>query len=114
MKSLIQHIHIFQSVSQVLFHCLSFVLEMNIFLSHGPFEGFPGGTSGKEVACQCRKLKEMCIGSLRQEDLLEKGMAMHSRILGWRIPRTVQPGGLQSIGSQRVGHDKRFSTSLTI
>ena len=42
--------------------------------------------------------------SLGQEDPLEKGMATHSRILAWRIPWTEEPGGLQSTGSQRVGH----------
>ena len=36
---------------------------------------------------------------------LEKGMATHSRILAWEIPWTEEPGGLQSMGSQRVGHD---------
>ena len=66
-KALIQHIHIIQSVSPVLFHCLSFVLEMNLFLSHGPFEGFPDGASDKELAWPCRKLKEICIGSLGQD-----------------------------------------------
>ena len=39
------------------------------------------------------------------EDPLEKGMAIHSNILVWRIPWTEEPGELQSIGSQRVGHD---------
>ena len=43
--------------------------------------------------------------SLGSEDPLEKGMATHSRILAWRIPRTEEPGGLQSTGSQRVRHD---------
>ena len=43
--------------------------------------------------------------SLGWEDLLEKEMATHSSILAWRIPRTEEPGGLQSMGSQRVGHD---------
>ena len=42
---------------------------------------------------------------LGQEDPLEKGMATHSIILAWRIPWTEEPGGLQSMGSQRVGHD---------
>ena len=37
--------------------------------------------------------------------LVEKGMAVHSSILAWRIPWTEKPGGLQSMGSQRVGHD---------
>ena len=39
------------------------------------------------------------------EDPLEKGMVAHSSILAWRIPGTEEPGGLQSIVSQRVGHD---------
>ena len=42
---------------------------------------------------------------LGQEDPLEKKMATHSSILAWRIPWTEEPGGLQSMGSQRVGHD---------
>ena len=36
---------------------------------------------------------------------LEEGMATHSSVLAWRIPRSQEPGGLQSMGSQRVGHD---------
>ena len=39
------------------------------------------------------------------EDPLEKGMAIHTSILAWTIPWTEEPGGLQCIGSQRVGHD---------
>ena len=39
------------------------------------------------------------------KDPTEKGMAIHSSILAWKIPRTDEPGGLQSMGSQRVGHD---------
>ena len=42
--------------------------------------------------------------SLGQEDLLEEGMATHPSILAWRIPWTEEPGGLQSMESQRVGH----------
>ena len=42
---------------------------------------------------------------LGQEDPLEKGMATHSSILAWRISWTEEPGGLQSMRSQRVGHD---------
>ena len=43
--------------------------------------------------------------SLGQEDPLEKEMTTYSSILAWRIPWTEEPGGLQSIGFQRVGHD---------
>ena len=50
-------------------------------------------------------LEETWVQSLGPEDLLEEGMATHSSILAWRIPWTEEPGGLQSIGSQRVGRD---------
>ena len=48
---------------------------------------------------------ETWVRSLGREDPLEKEMATHSSILAWRIPWTEEPGGLQSAGSQRVGHD---------
>ena len=49
--------------------------------------------------------RETWVRSLGQEDSLEKEMATHSCILAWRIPWTEEPGGLQSMGSQRVGHN---------
>ena len=50
------------------------------------------------------------VWSLDQENLLEKEMATHSSILAWRIPGTEEPGGLQFMGSQRVGHDWATNT----
>ena len=50
-------------------------------------------------------MQETWVRSLGQEDPLEKEMATHSSILAWRIPWTEDPGRLQSMGSQRVGHD---------
>ena len=47
---------------------------------------------------------EAWVRSLDREDPLEKGMATHSSILAWRIPSTEEPGGLQFMGSQRVGY----------
>ena len=47
----------------------------------------------------------MWFQSLCREDLLEEEMTTHSSILAWRIPWTEEPGGLQSMGSQRAGHD---------
>ena len=47
-------------------------------------------------------MQEMRVPSLRQEDPLEEGMTTHSSILAWRIPWTEEPGGVQSMGSQRV------------
>ena len=52
-----------------------------------------------------QETQETRIQSLGQEDPLEEKMAMHSSILAWKIPWTEKPGGLRSMGSQRVGHD---------
>ena len=54
-------------------------------------------------------VEETQVRSLGGEDTLEKGTAPHSRILAWKISWT-EPGGLQSMGSQRVGHDERTHT----
>ena len=51
------------------------------------------------------KMREIRIQSLGQKDPLEKEMATHSSTLAWKIPWTEEPGGLQTMGSQRVGHD---------
>ena len=48
---------------------------------------------------------ETWVQSLGRENPMEKGMATHSNILAWRIPWTEESGGLQSVGSQRVGHN---------
>ena len=50
-------------------------------------------------------MQETCVQSLGQEDPLEKEMAIHSSTLAWQIPWAEEPGGLQSMGSLRVGHD---------
>ena len=63
--------------------------------------GFPGGSDSKSPPA----MQEMQVQSLGQEDPLEKGLATHSSILAWRIPRAEEPGGLQSLESQRVGHN---------
>ena len=55
---------------------------------------------------------ETWVRSLGREDGLEKEMAIHSSTIAWEIPRTEEPGRLQSMGSQRVGHD--WATSLTL
>ena len=57
---------------------------------------------------------ETRVRSLGQEDPLEKEMATHSSTLSWRIPRTEEPGKLQSTGLQRVGHDRVTSLHLEI
>ena len=50
-------------------------------------------------------MQETQVQSLGQENPLRKGMVTHSRVLDWRIPWTREPGGLQFLGLQRVGHD---------
>ena len=52
-----------------------------------------------------QETQEAWIRSLGQENPLEKEMATHSSILAWKIPQTVEPGVLQSMGSRRAGHD---------
>ena len=58
-------------------------------------------------------MQETQVRSLGGEDPLEKEMATHSSILAWKIPCMEEPHGLQSIGSQRVGHDGVTSLSLS-
>ena len=63
---------------------------------------FPGGSDGK---ASVSTMWETQVRFQGREDLLEKEMATHSSTLAWKIPRTEEPGRLQSIGSRRVGHD---------
>ena len=63
-------------------------------------QGFPGGSVVKNPLAT----QETLVQSLCQEYPLEKEMATHSSTLAWRTPWTEEPGGLQSMGSQRVRH----------
>ena len=63
--------------------------------------GFPGGSDGKASV----SMRETQVRSLGREDPLEKEMAIHFSTIAWRIPWTEEPGRLQSMGSQRAGHD---------
>ena len=78
-------------------------------------QGFPGGSEVKASACNAGDLGSIP-GLGRSpgegwEDPLEKEMATHSSVLGWRTPGTAEPGGLPSMGSHRVGHDWSDSSS---
>ena len=66
--------------------------------------GFLCGSVVKNLPAQ-QKTQETQVRSLDPEDPLEEGMATHSSIFAWRNPRTEDPGGLQSTGSQRIGQD---------
>ena len=74
---------------------------MFIRLVHTLIWGIPGGSEGKASACDVGDPGSIP-GSGRSPG---ERMAIHSSILAWRIPGTEEPGGLQSTGSQRVGHD---------
>ena len=63
--------------------------------------GFPGAQMVKNLPI----MQETWVQSVDQEDHLEKGKATHFSILAWRIPWTEEPGGPQSMGSQRIRHD---------
>ena len=70
-------------------------------MAHKTTRSFPGGSVVKNLPV----MQETWVQSLGLEDPLEKGMATHPSILAQRIPWTEEPGGLQSIASQRVRHD---------
>ena len=59
-------------------------------------------------------MREIWVVSLGRGDLLEKEMVTHSSTLAWKIPWMEEPGGLQSMGSQSVGHDRATSLSLSV
>ena len=68
------------------------------------YMGFPSGTVVKNLPA-IQEPQEMLVQSPGGEDPLEEGMATHSSMLAWRTPWAEEPGGLQSIESQRVGHN---------
>ena len=91
------HTHIF-AYTCAIYVCILFVYTYIYIYTHTYiYIGLPGGTSGKEPTCQCRRHKRN--GSGRSPG---GGHTTHSSILAWRIPWTEESGGLQSMGSQRV------------
>ena len=66
--------------------------------------GLPDGSTVKNPPT-LQEMQEKQVRFLGQGEPLKEGMATHSSILDWSIPWTEEPGGLQSIGSQRIGHD---------
>ena len=67
-------------------------------------QGFPGGASGKEPTCQCRRHKRWGFNPWVRKIPWRRSVATHSTILGWRTPWTEEPGRLQSLGLPGVGH----------
>ena len=73
--------------------------------------GLTGGSVVKNLPANAGDT-ERVVQSLGWEDPLEEGMATHSSIFAWEIPLTEEPGGLQSMGSQRVEHDSATKHSI--
>ena len=90
--------HTIHSIDQIFLHRKTVIVE-GMFKTL--FKSFPGGSVVKNQPA----MQETWVWSLGQEDTLEKEMATHSSILTWKIPWTEEPGGLQSMGLQRVWHD---------
>ena len=95
-------------------HCSNFPLAVlsthggvcvSLLLSVCPALSFPWAYLVAQRLKRLPAMRETWVRSLGREDSLEKEMAIRSRILAWRIPWLEEPGGLQSMGSQRVGHD---------
>ena len=68
----------------------------------------------QEFTCQGRRWQEMWVRSLGWEDSQEEETAIRSSILAWKIPWTEEPGGLKSVGPQRVGHDLALSMHASL
>ena len=84
-------------------NCFS-ILIARIFIDVPINMSSPGGSVDKESPAM-QEMQETRVRSLSQEDPMEEGMATPSSILAWRIQRIADPSGLQSLGSQTVGHD---------
>ena len=78
------------------------------------FLGFPGGASGKELTCQCRRHKRCRFDPQFGKIPWGRALGPHSSILAWRIPRTEEPGRLQSIWSQRVRYNWSDLTHMLV
>ena len=84
-----------------------------IYFTCGYYEGFSHSSGGKEPTCQCRRHKRCrfnpWVGKIPWR---RRAMATYSSSLSWGIPGMVEPGGLRSMGSHRVGHDSSRDSKL--
>ena len=99
------------SVSQLQFFTFLwfsyFTYKMDVLLI------WSGASLVAQTVMRLLTMRETWVRSLGREDPLEKGMTTHSSIRAWKIPWTKEPGGLQSMGSQRVRHDWMTSLHFT-
>ena len=95
--------------TEILIH---FFHTPSVFSQFYLWDLFSGGSDSQESTCNAGD--QTWVPALGQEDPLEEGMATHSSILAWRIPWTEEPGWLQSMGSQRVRHDRVTNTFASL
>ena len=88
--------------------CSPSSIYKNLGQRTGPAGGSPGGSVVKNPPAM-QETQEMSVQSLGRGKPLEEGMAIHSRVVAWIVPWTEEPGGLQSLGSQRAGHDREHT-----
>ena len=102
----VNHSLLILGLSPMSFSCVwSLTWKKQIYFSYLHLLKFDRSGSAVKNPPATHEPQETWLRSLGWEDTLEEGMATHSSILAWRIPWTEKPGRLQSIGSQRVGHD---------
>ena len=77
----------------------------DFILAPGRLAGGRGASLVPQMVKNLPAMQETWVKSVDREDLLEKGVATHSSTLAWRSPWTEEPGGLQSVGLQHIGHD---------
>ena len=93
--------------------CTVQVIGLNSFFfayEYAIVSGFPDGSGVNNLPA----MQETRVLSLGQEDPQEEEMAIHSSIAAWKIPQTAEPGDLQSMGSQRAGHDLATKQQLLL
>ena len=107
---------------QTSFHFLQICLQLLVFISllYVCISSTTFDSTYKETSLVAQMVKRLLtirenqVWSLGQEDLLEKEMATHSSVLAWKIPWTEEPGSLQSMGLQIVGHNRATNTFTSI
>ena len=105
--SFLQRIFPTQESNWSVLHCRQILYQLSY---QGRVYSFPGGTSGKESICKCGRWKTCWFDPWVGKIPWRKEMVTHSSILAWRIPWTEEPGGLQSIGLQRVNTTEHTHT----
>ena len=82
-----------------------FINMLHTYISNGPSYFHPGALQVAQTVKNLPTMRETQVQSLGQENPLEKGMTTHFSIIAWRILWTEESSGLQSMRSQRIGHD---------